>query len=119
MKKTIPEAITDALLNKCPNCEEGRIFDTFLKMHSNCPSCGVHFEREPGYFLGAMSFSYLIGFFAVLPQFLYLLFTQLSLLWVVGIPAIQILMMSPFLYRFSRLIWVHLDRRMNPDSHAS
>lgn len=23
-------------------------------MHEHCPSCGLHFEREPGYWVGAM-----------------------------------------------------------------
>jgi hypothetical protein len=27
-------------------------------MHACCPVCGLHFEREEGYFLGAMYISY-------------------------------------------------------------
>ena len=30
-------------------------------MHERCPVCGLKFEREPGYFLGAMYFSYLLS----------------------------------------------------------
>jgi hypothetical protein len=26
----------------------------FLRMHERCPACGLKFEREDGYFLGAM-----------------------------------------------------------------
>ena len=34
------------------------IFTGFPKMHERCPTCGLKFEREPGYFLGAMYVSY-------------------------------------------------------------
>ena len=27
-------------------------------MHDRCPACGLKFEREPGYYLGAMYVSY-------------------------------------------------------------
>jgi len=30
-------------------------------MHDRCPGCGLHFNREPGYFLGAMYISYGLG----------------------------------------------------------
>jgi len=30
-------------------------------MHDRCPACGFHFNREPGYFLGAMYISYGLG----------------------------------------------------------
>lgn len=30
-------------------------------MNDRCPTCGLHFNREPGYFLGAMYISYGLG----------------------------------------------------------
>src|SRR5208282_3350494 len=54
----------------CPRCRTGKIFSTsiiriFPKMHARCPACGLKFEREQGYFLGAMYFSYAIGCVAI------------------------------------------------------
>ena len=54
----------------CPRCRTGRIFSTsifriFPRMHERCPACGLKFEREQGYFLGAMYFSYAIGTVAI------------------------------------------------------
>src|SRR5437868_3140102 len=43
---------------RCPGCLEGRIYAGVLRMNDDCPVCGHHFEREPGYFLGAMYISY-------------------------------------------------------------
>src|SRR4051812_24822754 len=56
---------------RCPRCRDGRIFRAslwrgFLAMHDVCPVCGLKFDREPGYFLGAMYFSYLISLLPVL-----------------------------------------------------
>lgn len=41
------------LLRRCPRCGGGRLFTNWLTMKPNCPRCGMHFEREEGFFLGA------------------------------------------------------------------
>ena len=35
-------------------------------MHEYCPVCGLKFEREEGYFLGAMYISYGLALFVIL-----------------------------------------------------
>ena len=54
--------------NKCPKCHEGDLFKShpyklkkFGQKHINCPSCGIKFEREPGFFYGSMYISYVLG----------------------------------------------------------
>ena len=47
----------------CPRCRSARIFRKsifagFPRMQEQCPRCGLKFEREQGYFLGAMYISY-------------------------------------------------------------
>src|SRR5688572_4942778 len=54
------------LLGRCPRCRQGRIFPPFwslrlLSMNPGCEVCGLHFERESGYFVGAMYVSYTLG----------------------------------------------------------
>ncbi len=47
---------------KCPRCHEGDIFESknpfawgkMTTMHTNCPNCNLKYEREPGFFYGAM-----------------------------------------------------------------
>ena len=51
------------LRQMCPRCRSARIFRKsiftgFPRMHECCPNCGLKFEREQGYFLGAMYISY-------------------------------------------------------------
>ncbi|WP_432670249.1 hypothetical protein [Flavobacterium sp. SM2513] len=65
--------IIKMFLGKCPHCEKGQVFykngNPFLfqmpKMNKNCQECGHRFEREPGYFFGAMYGSYLCDFSSI------------------------------------------------------
>jgi uncharacterized protein (DUF983 family) len=58
-----PSALVGILRQRCPRCRAGKIFRgsiflRFPKMHERCEDCDLKFEREPGYFLGAMYVSY-------------------------------------------------------------
>ena len=39
---------------RCPRCHHGKVFNGIFSMNVRCPVCRLVFEREPGYFLGAM-----------------------------------------------------------------
>jgi uncharacterized protein (DUF983 family) len=41
------------LFRRCPRCGGGRLFSSWLTMKPSCPRCGLRFEREEGFFLGA------------------------------------------------------------------
>ena len=43
---------------RCPRCLKGRVWRQFVAMNPTCPECGLVFERESGYFAGAMVVSY-------------------------------------------------------------
>ncbi|MGL4550618.1 MAG: DUF983 domain-containing protein [Gemmataceae bacterium] len=81
-------------------------------MNDPCPVCGLLFQREEGYFLGAMYFSYVLGAAVILPGFFlaqYLLpgwnGTRVALLvWVLYLPLV------PMIFRYSRTMWVHAER---------
>lgn len=83
-------------------------------MHRACPGCDLPFEREPGYFLGAMYFSYGMGVAAVTPVVLALLFlTDLTLTQVGWIAGAELLVLAPWLFRYSRVIWLHFDQHFD------
>jgi uncharacterized protein (DUF983 family) len=42
------------LTKRCPKCGSGKLFKHWTAMVSECPTCAYHFEREEGFFLGAM-----------------------------------------------------------------
>ena len=109
------------LHGRCPRCHEGAIFRVpvwrgYLAMHERCPVCGLKFEREPGYFLGAMYVSYLVSIPPVLA--LMLIFWRV-LAWrfdlaVVG-AFVAYLPLVPVVTRAARVVWMHVDRHFDPD----
>jgi hypothetical protein len=95
------------------------VFYGRFAMHSDCPDCGVQFEREPGYFFGAMYFSYAIGVimisvFAMIAYWTLRLEPQWCALvgWLVFLP------FTPAVFRYSRVLWMHFDRTFDPDDQS-
>src|SRR5262245_32870110 len=56
-----PSRLGALLRQRCPRCRTGRVFRSLFRMNDPCPHCGLLFEREEGYFLGAMYVSYALG----------------------------------------------------------
>ena len=116
-KRSRLEAI---LLQRCPVCLDGKVFHSFLGMNKSCPECGIVFERESGYFLNSMFVAYVIGFLVLAPVALGLYILSVSgkmqvsglLFWIVIIGLIAVLW--PFIFRYSRVIWMHADQLMDP-----
>lgn len=42
------------LARRCARCGQGRLFSGWYRMVDRCPRCGYRFEREEGFFLGAL-----------------------------------------------------------------
>lgn len=85
-------------------------------MNNLCPVCGMKFDREPGYFSGAIY----IGSILSLPVgfgFFYLfawLFPDLHLAVVGLLAAISFIPLVPLTLRLSRVIWIDLGRSFSP-----
>lgn len=86
-------------------------------MHAACPRCGLRLEREAGYFTGAMYVSYALA----LPLLVLLV---LAVRWSLpdssversaGLAAVLFLPAVPFVFRYSRILWIYLDRTIDPD----
>jgi uncharacterized protein (DUF983 family) len=105
------------LWQRCPRCLTGRVFAGSVRMHPVCPVCGLRFEREQGYFLGAMYVSYVLAS-AVLGVLLLLVSTYLMPDWrleaALGVAVVPFLFLVPALYRYSRVVWMHFDRWADP-----
>jgi uncharacterized protein (DUF983 family) len=79
----------------CPRCLQGKLFTGLVTMPDNCPVCGLRFEREPGYFSGAMYVSYTLAVLSIVPFWLFLLFTGRPLWLTMLIPTVQLLLTTP------------------------
>lgn len=101
-----------ALQQRCPRCGRGSVFATSTRMNEACPVCRLRFEREEGYFLGAMYFSYFLAVFILgaLYAIVQTLLPEWSAEWTVGIAICIFLPFVPMVFRYSRVIWIHFDR---------
>ena len=110
---TLGRTVAGIVNNRCPRCLKGPVFSSFFSMYPRCPECKYLYEREPGYFLGATIAAYFLGAFSVIPTLVISIFiAQLEIGQAVGISIAQILILTPLLFRFSRLIWLYVERRM-------
>ena len=104
------------LAQRCPVCLRGQVFHSFLGMNSECPVCGVYFERETGYFLNSMFAGYALGFLLLVPSAIWLYLQRVSLgLFSVLIIA-EVAVLWPLLFRYARIIWMHVDQILDPRS---
>ena len=116
-----PSTLGSIIHQRCPRCRVGAIFRSSIfrgwpRMLERCPVCDLKYEREPGYFLGAMYISY--GIALVTITLLALLFWGTmgwpilkSTLW--GFLAFLPLVLPITL--FSRVLWIHLDQAIDPE----
>jgi hypothetical protein len=89
-------------------------------MWERCPNCGLKFEREPGYFLGAMYISYGLSLVAIAGLGLTLWsFTHWSLLRVTLWATVLFLPLAPTITLFSRVLWIYLDQTIDPEPPGS
>ena len=94
-------------------------------MVEDCPSCGLHFERESGYFAGALAINIIAvgGLFAIV-------FVALLVATVPDVPVAELLIVlvpiagfGPIVfYPFSKTLWVAVDRaflqRLDPNERV-
>jgi hypothetical protein len=85
-------------------------------MYEHCPVCDLKFEREPGYFLGAMYISYLLGVFCVALIALGLwAATRLGITSIIFWAFVLYLPLVWPITLFARVLWLYLDWAMDPE----
>lgn len=117
--RTWGRLLSRGVRKKCPNCGRGHLFRGWFRMVHRCGGCGLRFEREPGFFVGA----YLIAF-AVTVILLFIgamVFIAVKAIdhdaspkTILVISLAIALLFPPFFYPFSRTIWSAFDIGMTP-----
>ena len=105
-----------ALRLRCPYCGKGKLFSHGYTMFDHCSNCGWIFEREEGYWTGAIAVNLVVAemlaAFAAIP----LAIMQVSPLLVMGL-GIPLVIALPFLfYWHSKSLWMALDFIIHPVS---
>jgi uncharacterized protein (DUF983 family) len=108
--------LLNGLRLKCPRCGSGSLYEKPFTMRRACVRCGLKFEREQGYFVGAIYINYAATVLIAVPGFFILdVFTGITInqqlaLW------IPFTVIFPLIFfHHSRSLWLVLDHWLNPD----
>jgi uncharacterized protein (DUF983 family) len=100
---------------KCPRCGVGPLYAKPFRMLANCRHCDLRFEREQGYFVGAIYINYAATIAIAVPGFFILdTFTGINIdrqlmIWV------PFAVIFPLLFfHHSRALWLVFDHFFNP-----
>jgi uncharacterized protein (DUF983 family) len=109
---TFAGAFLRGLRRRCPRCGEPGIFDGYFTLKERCPNCGFRFEREEGYWTGAMAIN--IGMCEVwfLTLFLTVVFvTMPDIAWapLLAIALVTNGLLPILFYPLSKTIWMAFD----------
>ncbi|MDP2606978.1 MAG: DUF983 domain-containing protein [Deltaproteobacteria bacterium] len=115
MANRILSLVGHGLCLRCPRCGVGPLYAKPFRMHSNCRQCDLQFEREQGYFVGAIYINYAATVAIAVPGFFLLdAFTGMTInqqlaLWV------PFAIIFPLLFfHHSRSLWLVVDHYFNP-----
>ncbi len=101
---------------RCPHCHKGKMFvyhavkfNKFSKMYGSCEFCGTTFNPEPGFYTGAMYFSYAMNLAIIMGIGLFTQFVFIFPIWQsVILIAISVIMLTPINFRLSRAMMLHI-----------
>jgi uncharacterized protein (DUF983 family) len=114
-----PTLLWRGCTKRCARCGAGRLYRTWFQMHERCPGCGLRFEREPGFFVGAYLINFaiaIVALFVLCMGFVALKATNpdagVTGPLVAGL--VTAIFLPPLCYPFSRTIWSAIDIGMTP-----
>lgn|SRR5688572_27590304 len=117
MTTSFSQRLRAILWQRCPVRLDGPMFRARFAMNTTCPVCGHRFEREQGFFQGAMYVSWVlgVGYLAVLGVLAnVLLVPRIGIAAAVAIVVAIHVVCIPALFRYSRVIWAHVNARTSP-----
>ena len=103
---------------KCPHCHEGQFFEdsnpyNFSKMGHvlpECPVCKRSYNREPGFYFGALYVSYALGVALFVSAFVatYVIFPEASTELYIAVVVLSMVLLGPVIYALSKIIWANM-----------
>ncbi len=103
------------LRQRCPVCGKGKIFQGFFKTYERCPVCHFVYEREPGYYTGAMAINLIVTELLIVAVAVPVAASQ-----VVSIPVMIALgitlpiLLQLIFYRPTKSLWMSMDHLLHP-----
>jgi uncharacterized protein (DUF983 family) len=102
---------------RCPRCGVGRLYAKPFRMYAKCPHCNLTFEREQGYFIGAIYINYAATVAIAVPGFFLLnIFTDMTIDQQLAVWVPFAIIFPLLFFHHSRSLWLVLDHYFNPAS---
>ena len=110
------------VFNKCPQCHQGRVLkyppyqiNKLLDTEETCAHCQLKYEKEPGFFYGALYVSYALtsGIFIVAYILQLTVFELPVTQFAIGMLSL-LLLTFPLIARWSRVLWLNFFVPYNP-----
>ena len=97
---------------RCPRCGSGHLFRRYFTLQPDCPRCALHFEREEGYWVGALAVN-----IAIVMAIFVVAFVVILVATVPEVPVgpslavlVPVMVFGPILfYPFSKTLWMAID----------
>ena len=98
----------------------GKVFGRLNRMAEACSCCGLSFEREAGYFVGAIYLNYGVTVLLALAGY-FLLEVWLSppVGWQVWLWSAFAVVFPIWFYRYSKALWLGLDHLVDPGGRGA
>ena len=121
--------VSSVLGCRCPRCRQGKLFKNpvsislkkNMQMHERCPVCGQPTDIEVGFYYGTGYVSYLVALLiSALCFFIWWIIIGFSftdnrfLYWIIS-NAVLLIVLQPWLMRFSRSLWISWFVRYEPN----
>lgn len=111
-----PTMIWRGLRRRCPRCG-GKAFDSWLRIKHHCDLCGLEFEREEGYWVGAVIVNTTVVFATFIAMFVSLVvMTWPDVPWgvVMGVTVVANAAIPVAFYPISKTVWLALELSWHP-----
>ncbi len=107
------------LRQRCPVCGRGKIFSGIFKTYERCPACGFAFEREPGYYTGAMAVNLVVSELLIVIIAVPLAASQAVSVTILIILGCTIPILLPLIfYRPTKSLWMSFDHFIHPTNNT-
>jgi uncharacterized protein (DUF983 family) len=103
------------LRQRCPVCGRGKVFSGWFKTYERCPVCNFAYEREPGYYSGAMAVNLVVSELLIVVIAIPLAISQsVSLVILIALGVTLPFLLPLLFYRPTKCLWMSLDHFLHP-----
>ena len=104
------------LRQRCPVCGKGKIFRGIFQTYERCPVCNFRFEREPGYYTGAIAVNLVVTELVITAVAVPIAASQAVSIPVMILLGVTLPVLLPLLcYRPTKSLWMSLDHILHPE----